>query len=356
MPDLTILYDGWSLIHKPYSPEAMHLLALLAHLPPQVQPVVALPAPPPTWMPAVATHVHLLKGSSFDQLKWEQSILPHLVDELGARLLHLTSATPPLWGQPKSVVSPAGFPGEPPAVLTDRLREALAQGGLARVRALFWPQDLPIPIASTPIVKLPPLVHPGFNNTTAEEGSGPDLPETYVLYHGPTDLHSLQRLLAAWSWAAGPVGEYYPLLLLGLDGEARDRLSALLSESALRETVRPLPEVSPVEIPQLYQRCTALFHPAPASPWGDPLRHALACGRTVVALESSLASAMAGPAAYLVPENDERGLGAALITVIVEEEVHLQLSNAASQVVAGWQMADFGQQLYEAYRRVLEEG
>ena len=40
---LRVLYDGWSLAFAPNSPQALHLLALLAHLPPEVQPRVTVP-------------------------------------------------------------------------------------------------------------------------------------------------------------------------------------------------------------------------------------------------------------------------------------------------------------------------
>ncbi len=93
-----------------------------------------------------------------------------------------------------------------------------------------------------------------------------------------------------------------------------------------------LPPLIPPEIPALYRRASALFHPAPVTPWGGPVRHALASGAPVVALETGLSSAMVGPAAYLVPGEDDRAMGAALITVIVEDEVREQLSRPPPSV------------------------
>jgi hypothetical protein len=40
----------------------------------------------------------------------------------------------------------------------------------------------------------------------------------YVLYHKQGGGTALRRLFDIWSWAAGSIGDYYPLVLLGLDG------------------------------------------------------------------------------------------------------------------------------------------
>jgi len=40
---LPILYDGWSLLYEPNAPAALHLLALLASLPSEVEAHLALP-------------------------------------------------------------------------------------------------------------------------------------------------------------------------------------------------------------------------------------------------------------------------------------------------------------------------
>jgi glycosyltransferase involved in cell wall biosynthesis len=97
-----------------------------------------------------------------------------------------------------------------------------------------------------------------------------------------------------------------------------------------------------------------LFHPAPIAPWGAPERHALACGKPVVASENLFSDALFGPAAYLAPAGDARALGAALITVVVEDSVAENLSQAARQRAESWLDQGFGQKLYEAYLLLLE--
>ena len=377
MHTLRIIYDGWPLVRRPLGPAALHLLALLAYLPSEVEPVIALPAPPPGWLKNIPTKVHSTPDTDIAHLEWEQRRLPQLARALDASLLHLTTPAAPLFGQPVSVISPGSFNelhqrGEHPVLkepkpLSVRLRESLARGGLSRVGGIFWPAGLPPPDLPAPIFFLPQVVHPSFtptpepggeigdNNSPSAMGSlhRVDLPETYVLYHGPTSAFWLEHTLQAWSWVASSIGEYYPMLLLGLDRQARRTLTGLEAKFNVSGSVRALPSLSPDDTPALYRGCSALFHPTPLSPWGGPVNSALACGKPVIAAESTLADALVGSAAYLAPLDDARALGAALITVLVEEEVAEKLSLAAQKQAAGWHSSTFGQELLAAYHEIL---
>jgi glycosyltransferase involved in cell wall biosynthesis len=180
-----------------------------------------------------------------------------------------------------------------------------------------------------------------------------DLPETYLLYHGPRDLPALRRLLNAWSWAADAVGEAFPLVLLGFDDTSRSRLEELLPDAFLEKTLRALPPVSFPWIAEIYRGCAVLFHPSPISPWGNPVRHALACERPVVAAENPLTDALAGPAAYLAPAGDSRTLGAAMVTLVVEEQVSNNLVQAARRRAGTWQSGSFSPALLAAYESII---
>lgn len=363
---MRVLFDGWPILYQPNGPASMHLLAVLAQFPDKIEPLVALPGEPPGWFPRVDTLVHPTANDSRSHLSWEQRVLPGMLAETGAQLLHVMGPNSPLLGSQRGVFSPTGFdfdralgsPSRQKSGFVARLREALGRGGLSRVRAILWPSDLPKPRAQHTIMPLPPCVHPDSTLTQGSNGgSGAidelQLPETYILYHGPHQPTDLQRLIAAWSWAAGPIGVYYPLLVLGLDQAARTQLSQLVSTYELEETIISLPDVSPQAVAHLYRACSALFHPAPVSPWGGPVRQALACGRPVVALENPLTDAMVGPSAYLVPAGDMRKVGAALITSIVEEDVAQSLSQSARQHAASWRSHTFKAELEAAYRNLL---
>ena len=373
---LTILYDGWPLVREPVSPAALHLLAILACLPEEVQPVVALPDAPPAWLQGLTTHVRPAADTAPGRLGWEQRQLPRIAWEQNAHLMHLSTLTSPLFGRRIGVVSPGVFEdGEsyPERGFAGRLLASSRRGGLTRARAVFWPEDLPAPnlsaqLARQPrLARLPQVVHPAFQamgessniGPNGSENEGPallalNLPETYILYHGLGEAAQLDHLLKAWSWAAGAIGGYYPLLLLGLGAAGMQLLSRLAAEYDVGESVRALPGVTPDLIPALYRSCSALFHPAPVTAWGGAVQHALASGKPIAGSESELMDALVGPAAYLAPAGDARALGAALLTVIVEEQVAERLSAAARQRAAGWQSGRFGESLLEAYYGLVE--
>ena len=370
-----VLFDGWSLVYHPCSPAALHLLAILENLPEGVQPSVALPGSPPEWFPAVPFQI--LKIRTHDQFTWEQSSLPRLARRLEAQLVHLFLASTPLLGRSLAVVSPSDFDptgwpdpnhGEPSSGLRGRLRQSIRLGGLARARAIFWPNDLAIDNQLGAFQSLPPCVYSSFTpaghlaSEKRENGSGRawselrqlDLPETYLLFHGPASAPTINRLLSAWRWAAGPIGDYYPLLVLGFNSEERSHLTELAKTFDFGGTIRALPGLSPLAVALLYLGSTALFHPAPEPLWGGPIRHALACGKPVVASQHRQTSRLVGPAAYLVAGDDSRTLGAALITVVVEEEIAGKLAQAARQRAAAWTGVAYSQALSAAYQKILE--
>ena len=350
-----ILYDGWPLVHAPNSPAALHLLALLECLPGEVEARVALPGEAPAWLPPQArAQVRPCANTPSAHLGWVQWALPRLAGSLGADLLHLTSPAAPLLSRVGCIASPCGLGGEAGGGLAARLGEALGYGGLVRARAVLWPDDLPTPDLPATLQRLPPLVHPAFRPAASPAAlAGLPLPDTFVLHHGSLARPgALEHLLDAWSWATPSLGEYYPLLLAGLGPHEQAALSKALAGSQMAGSLRPLPPLSPAALAEVYRRCTALFQPEPGTPWGEPVRHALACGRPVVACGDPLTAALVGPAAYLAAPGDGRALGAALITVVVEDALAEQLSAAALQRSAAWRGGDFASALVKIYGSV----
>ena len=355
MAEQQVLYDGWPLVYQPDSPASLHLLTLLAANPDGIEPLVALPGDAPPWFPSWAQPSVLpVPPTPRGRFTWEQRVLPGLAGRLGARLLHLTGNSAPLFGRVSRVASPTGYPETsfPNRGLAERLRVAAAAGGAARLKALFWPADLPAESTQVNTRRLPPAAYPGFlGQADYCEPLRLEVPESFVLYHGPLDDASLRRVLAAWSWVSGPLGipSLFSSWALALPTWLRWR-----RHIAWISTVRLLPVLPPGSLPELYRRSAALFHPVPAAAWGDPLRAALACGRPVIALEEPRSAALAGPAAYLAPgHSDGRALGGALVTVLVEENVAESLVQAAVQRALGWQGDEFAQALGEAYTALI---
>ncbi len=361
---MRVLYDGWDAAYTPNSPASLHLFDLLSQRSASVEPLVALPAAGggAAWLPEdVQVEIFPLEDTETNRLRWEQRILPRLARAHGADLLHLMSPAPALLGAPPTVISPTSFTGEPPVPrlgATARLRMALARGAHGPHQLILWPDDLALPQTLGRVEPLPPLVPPDFNPSEAplrEHLQSLGLPASYVLYHGPKDALTLRWLLSAWSWVASALGDQIPLVLLGCSPQDVADLTPQLRGLRLGQSTYPLPPQRPEVIASLYRGSTAVFHPLGSVPWGGTLRYALACARPIVALETSMSDALVGPAAYLVKERDTRLLGAALLTVLVEDEVAASLQQAAQERIRSWAWRDFGAALEAAYRKVLRD-
>ena len=356
MNKIAILYDGWTLCRSSLSSPALHLLDILANLPDGITPHLAVPAAPPDWLPDnVTLHRIDTPHTPRGRLSWEQRRLPQLARRLAAAL-HLTTATAPLFGFDRTFVSPSGeSPAGAGGGIWERLRAALGRGGTARAQ-LVWPEDVPPPIEASGPLLLPPAVDPRFlphNPFHPPQIAGtPELPASFFLVHLRPDREAIRLALEAWTWASGPIGEVYPLLFPGLPESLEEYARAFGQKHHLREeTLAFYPTIRPDDLHRLYQSASAIFSPQPSDPWHSPLRIGLACGVPVVALETVISGAIAGPAAYLVPSGDPRGMGSALIAVIIKDELRKQLNDAARERVNAWSMERFKQELFEMYTK-----
>ncbi len=371
-----ILFDGWPLAYEPNGPAALHLYTLLDSLAEEFQAVVALPAKPVDLLPGrIVVRLVETPPTQRARLGWEQITIDKLAKNTGARVIQLASGWPAIFGRAPSLVSPtASEPGglfldaEPrPPVRYDnlaaRLRAALEQGGMRRASGILWPADLPKPDVSAPLFMLPPAVPDVFFAGAAlvESPELERLPDTYILYHGPTTDSDLRRLLDAWSWATPALGVDFPLLLLGMDEPGRRRLAELEPAYRFEPAVQALPALPLALLAEVYRRSSALFHPASIAPWGNSLRLAMVCGKSIVALENPLSDALVRSAAYLAPPGVSprdtcRALGAALVTVIVEEDVAASLAEESKKRSDAWKASGalFRDGLSAVYRQIFE--
>lgn len=357
-----VLYDGWPLVYRPDSPAALHLVDLLRRRPREVEALAALPGEPVFPLPeGVEGLLHPLPDHASARLAWEQRILPGFLRQTAAGLLHSAARRPPLFSSRRVLLSLEECCGceQKPSGLAGRLGEAMAVGGLARGLQALWPEDLPDPEMGFrgKVLRIPPGVPEEFRDRA--KGSGlPDLPGSFVLYHGPGSAQSLSALFSAWSWVIPGLGDSCPLLIAGLSRESREIASALISEYGLSGTVILLPVLGVGRLAAVYRASDAVFHPAASTPWAGAVRLALACGKPLVALEDSISSVMTGPAAYLIPASARPGetsrlLGAALLSVLVEEELSAALAAAAALRSAAWSPPDFSSRLGAAYSQIV---
>lgn len=105
---MKILYDGWPLTREPASPAGLHLLALLEHLPEDVQPVIALPHPAPLGLPDYSVYPIATPAPDVGRLIWEQRVLPNIARRISAAILHLVVPRAPIQGS-ACIIRPAEF-------------------------------------------------------------------------------------------------------------------------------------------------------------------------------------------------------------------------------------------------------
>jgi hypothetical protein len=265
-----------------------------------------------------------------------------LAGKHAASFIHTTGLAASLLGKATTLISPAEIEGEGGR---GRAAAAQARGGVSRGQVL-WPQDAGAADLASGIHTLPPVVHPAF--TQPAHTAAPGLPDEYLLYHGRGERATLLQLLESWTWAAASIGELYPLILSGLSAEMGRFVESKLPDFHLQDYVRVV-QLAPADLPAAMRGCAAFIHPETPAAWGNPLRHALACGKAIVALQEPLTESIVGPAAYLVAPGDLRSLGAATITVVVDEKAREPLEEQAKQKSARWSADAFKKRLSEVY-------
>ncbi|MEK7277989.1 MAG: glycosyltransferase family 1 protein, partial [Chloroflexota bacterium] len=186
-----------------------------------------------------------------------------------------------------------------------------------------------------------------------------DLPDSYVLYLGGFHPRkNVRNLLAAWTWAAGPIGENYPLVIAGKLPRAGERyfedLPGYAAQLDIADTVRFIGAIDEADKPSVYRGAACFVYPSRYEGFGLPPLEAMACGVPVVTTAFSSIPEVVGEAAYLVRDPDDtRSLGAAIIAVIVEPSVSDSLieKGLAQARKFSWERA--ARETVGVYRNVL---
>jgi len=371
-----VLFDGWSLVNRPNRSAAIHLLTIMERFPEDSRAMLALPGETIHQLPA---HLEIIQkalpAAGLSRLLWEQHHLEKISHRVGADLMHLTTFSPTLVGRIPVVISPAeslpvskikeehfGRTGTIRTPMIDRIRQALASGGMERVAGVVLPGDV-LENRDQPVFQLPPVVHPFFDPTSERGDSasaGAAIPlnvDGFILYHGDGTGDGLDLLFESWDTVNSVMGEGFQLLLIGLTDRSVVDATRIIESKGIGETVKVLPALALNEIARLYKTCQVVVAPGSTPVWGGALRLGIACGKPVVALETKIADEIAGPAAYLVPGGtfDQycRAVSAALISILVEEQVSETLSESALLRSRSWHGDLFQEQLGKFYGDLL---
>jgi len=319
--------DGWSLIERPWSAEAFALaewLAAMAAADPDLR--LSL-IHPDGHLPPLPEGIHLqaatLKPSDWGALRYQQRELPDLARALGADLLFIPQPAAPLASPVPVAALLHASPGPRPASALDRLRLALGAAGVAGAACRLGLADLPtVGPGARGAARVPPFVGADFLPPDALGAAALErfeLAPGYVLSCG-LQAEQLPLLLAAWTWVEGSIGDAAPLALAGIDPSAEQAVRAQARKLGVETSLKILPPAALADLPDLY-RGAAAYLSVGLGANGQPLRWALSCGVPIAGLNSPETDSIVGEAAYLVQPGEARRLGAACLTLLVEEQI-----------------------------------
>lgn len=347
---MRVVLNGWFLAQDAHTGTGQYTRALLNWLPqvaPQNEYVVVVPQDREGFrnLSGLKIHVAPCGSSNLAKVRFEQQLFPAACRELKADVAHVPYWAPPLSSPVPVIVT---IHDVIPLVLPEyrgdwrvRLYTSLvsvAARGVAGVLAdsAQSKQDIlkHLGVAEEKVRVVPLAADARFtpqNDWRADEAvrakyNMPVEAGSYVLYLGGFDVRkNVRALLSAWTWAAGPVGESYPLVLAGAlpqpDGALFEDYAALAEQLEISSTVRFVGPLAEEDKAAIYRGAALFAYPSRYEGFGLPPLEAMACGVPVITTDAGAISEVVGDAAYLIDPQDTRKFGAGLITCLVEPSV-----------------------------------
>jgi glycosyltransferase involved in cell wall biosynthesis len=188
-----------------------------------------------------------------------------------------------------------------------------------------------------------------------------DLPETFALWLAGFDVRKNARaLLHAYTWVTSALGDDYPLVMAGRL-PAKDtpffpdprRMAANLGLSA---AIRFPGWIDEADKPALYSAATVFAFPSRYEGFGLPILEAMACGTPVVTSNAASLPELAGAAAFQIDPDDPRRLGAAIIALCVQENLHQEMRDKGLSQAARFTWRKTARETLAAYQAALGAG
>ncbi len=307
-----IAVDGSPLIDRPNSPISLHLVEWLSALHGAGTDVTLLY--PPGELPPIPIEINtqavVPKEGAWSRMRFEQRDLPRAAGELNADLMLVGEGHAPLASPcPIATVSSFGRTYGSPSLAT-KLASAAGRAGSRGASARLFPDDLS-PVSGR--TEYAPFVAQAFKDSPQEKG------EQYVVCYG-FNRKDIPLILSAWTFVDGSLGDTVSLTFLGADPTVTSLIHSTAAELGIEASVRTQSEVTYDGLPMQYGEAAAYLGTEFAAD-GQPLRWALTAGVPVVGLKTPNFESVLGGAAYLVPPGDSRSLGAACLTVLIQERV-----------------------------------
>jgi glycosyltransferase involved in cell wall biosynthesis len=260
-------------------------------------------------------------GSPWGRLVFEQVGLPRVARRCGAEAVLVPYASAPLVC-PAPVVAWATEPGRQRTGGLERLRASAARAGLAGAkRLLAWSDERPSAHPQRPILPVPPAVAPRFHPEPEEDDHARrrelGLEEGYVLALG-AEGPDVQLVLAAWSWMAPSLGESTQLVIGPLGPGGHQSAHETTRRLGLTKSVLWVEQIPWEGLPSVLRGAAVVLF-GPRLNTSQLLRWALACGLPVAGSATSSAESIVGEAGFLVAPGDSRALGAAGLSLMVDQ-------------------------------------
>jgi glycosyltransferase involved in cell wall biosynthesis len=185
-----------------------------------------------------------------------------------------------------------------------------------------------------------------------------DLPEDFVLWLSGFDVRkNAQALLHAYTWVGEALGDDYPLVMAGVTPEEDTPFfpdpRRLAAELGVSDVVRFPGWVDEADKPALYSAATVFVYPSRYEGFGLPVLEAMACGTPVVTSNAASLPELAGAAAFEIDPDDPRRLGAAIIALCVQEELHAEMREKGLAQAAQFTWEKTARETLAAYRHAL---
>jgi glycosyltransferase involved in cell wall biosynthesis len=347
---------------------------------PQLTLVIPKHAAPPEDVPdgVEVVTASAFSGGNWGKLWFEQRSFPAAVRKLNADIAHVPYWGPPLSSKPARLVTsvldiiPLVLPDYRGGALAALYTSLVSTGaeGAAHVLTLSEAskQDITEQLNISPeritvtYLGVDDRFHPqiGAEHDEAVRQKY-DLPDEFVLYLGGFDRRkNVNTLLLAWTYAGPSLSEQTPLVLAGRQPQEWKPplfpdMQAYAQELDVERYLIWLGEVDEADKPALYRLAKVVVFPSVYEGFGLPVLEAMACGTPVIAGNQSSIPEVAGEAAYLVDPTDARTMGAAILAVTVQDDLHAHLANAGRGQVTNFSWRKTAQQTLEVYQQVMEQ-
>jgi glycosyltransferase involved in cell wall biosynthesis len=378
-----IAFNGW-FWNRPSTGSGQylrHLLNGLQQLDPSLKLTLVLPetmrleTPPP--------NVQVVYGSTrfkgnLGKVYFEQRGFPQAARKVGADIAHV-----PYWGAPLSTkparlvtsvldIIPLKLPeyrGELRGMLYTSLVSATAKGSahiltLSEASKADIISELGIPAEDITVTLLAAdeRFDPKMGSEHDEEiRKKYGLPDEFALYLGSFDNRkNINTLLLAWTYVGPSVGEQIPLVLAGRypkqTGTAMfPDYKAYAKELDIERFLHWTGEFDETDKPALYRLAKVSIFPSRYEGFGLPVLEAMASGTPVVTTTVSSLPEVAGDAAYSVDPDDARSMGAAILSILVQDDLRAHLSNAGRGQASKFSWRKTAQQTLAIYQKVMAE-